>query len=543
MVQYQPVQLPLSAPESQNPNSALDMSRENSPQPQGIDPTSLVTAPMNNLYDLTRLKNLRNNLSSKPQASPIEKDFISQGVISMAIAEFLFNRFLECNNRMLWDGLLLVHETLDSVRRSSTLLAAAILTVGALHTPNQTDAFHQCYNVFVSLASAVALSRYHSLDDVRALCIGAFYLANLSWKLSGLATRIAAEMGLHQSFHQLMQGDPTRMEHVRVWYATYVCDHQFSIAHGRPPAAVDDESVRNIRQFLQLDQTCPGDVRLAAQVDLFRILTEAYMKFGSDPNRVLDDEDMNKLHAFNRAVEEWQLEWVPRSSDCPFLGTYPSKALDLYSHFARFQLNSLALCSVSYLGIDAASMDALSPAHIQAANCALSAAADTLRAFGDGPDRGRVFCNVPIFTFTMVAFCATFLLKITATWGRDVTRGLAKEKGLNIPDVDNVRLVESLTLKLSIYATQLNAKHLAEHIADGLDGMLVKYRDLLVRTRLCNPLLTSHSPPATNQEVSGENAVWTGEYNLHNLGGTFGFGLDETLLGQMAEDSFEMWSQ
>ncbi|RAK95677.1 fungal specific transcription factor domain-containing protein [Aspergillus ibericus CBS 121593] len=518
------------------------MSRENSPQPQENGPTGLVTAPMRSLYELTRLKNLRNNPAWKPKASLIDDDFISQGVVSVDEAEFLFTRFVESNNRMLWDGALLLHQSLDSVRRSSTLLTAIILTVGALHTPEQTEAFHHSYDVFVSLASSLSLARHHSLDDIRALCIGAFYLANLSWKLSGQATRIAAESGLHQSYHRLMQGETNQMEHVRLWYATYVCDHQFSIAHGRPPAAVDDESIRNIEQFLQQSESTNGDARLAAQVSLFTTLTEAYMAFGSDLNRPLDQEDLQNMRTFNVAVEQWRLQWVPRSKNCASLGSYPSKALILYYHFARFQLNSLALRRVASPG--ASGLETLSLDHREAANTAIAAAMATLTLILEETDLRIAFPSVPIFTYTMVAFCATFLLKMAATWGRDNAGGGDGNNrlGLTINTRDIVSLVQQSADMLSGVAASLNEKHLAKHIAAGMLEMLQQFHALDKDTQHTD-LLAVDMNAIPMVQGPDDNAFWAGEYNWHDLGGTFGFGLDETLLGQMAADNFELWPQ
>ncbi|QRD89621.1 putative L-lactate dehydrogenase [Aspergillus flavus] len=408
----------------------MDMSRENSPQPQEENSSGLVTVPMRNLYELTRLKNLRVNAGWRPNSSLIQDDFISQGVVTLAEAEYLFDRFMRINNRLLWDGILPFHHTLDSVRRASTLLAAVVLTIGALHTPGKTEAFHQSYDVFVSLVCGSSLSRNHSVDDVRALCIGAFYLANLSWKLSGQATRIAAEIGLHQSYQKLIQGDNTQRDRVCLWYATYVCDHQFSIAHGRPPAAVDDESIRNIERFMHTTEVHPGDARLAAQVALFAILTEAYVAFGNELDRPLEDKDFDKLWVSNVAIDQWRLHWQPRSKDCAALGSYPSKALVLYYHFARFQLNSLALRGINPSGLtsnpELTSKSPLSLAHREAANAAIAAATSTLTLILEDDDLRRAFPGVPIFTYTMVAFCATFLLKMAATWGKTSTQfGLA----------------------------------------------------------------------------------------------------------------------
>ncbi|KAB8251834.1 hypothetical protein BDV35DRAFT_297464 [Aspergillus flavus] len=538
---------PRPCSESHNVNqpsmAPMDMSRENSPQPQEENSSGLVTVPMRNLYELTRLKNLRVNAGWRPNSSLIQDDFISQGVVTLAEAEYLFDRFMRINNRLLWDGILPFHHTLDSVRRASTLLAAVVLTIGALHTPGKTEAFHQSYDVFVSLVCSSSLSRNHSVDDVRALCIGAFYLANLSWKLSGQATRIAAEIGLHQSYQKLIQGDNTQRDRVCLWYATYVCDHQFSIAHGRPPAAVDDESIRNIERFMHTTEVHPGDARLAAQVALFAILTEAYVAFGNELDRPLEDKDFDKLWVSNVAIDQWRLHWQPRSKDCAALGSYPSKALVLYYHFARFQLNSLALRGINPSGLtsnpELTSKSPLSLAHREAANAAIAAATSTLTLILEDDDLRRAFPGVPIFTYTMVAFCATFLLKMAATWGKTST-----QFGLAVNTRHIVSLVQSSADMLADVAMSLNERHLAKHIATGMLEMLQQFRALdESEINDLNDRIEGgdrNHLPALPSETNDVNAFWAGDYNFYDLGGTFGFGLDETLLGQMAADNFEL---
>jgi hypothetical protein len=81
-------------------------------------------------------------------------------------------------NHYLWVGLEEIHSSLTSVRKSSQLLAATILTVTALHIPTSADTFDKCYDEFLSLVSSSMFSRYHSIDDVRGLCIAAFWLSD-----------------------------------------------------------------------------------------------------------------------------------------------------------------------------------------------------------------------------------------------------------------------------------------------------------------------------------------------------------------------------
>lgn len=187
--------------------------------------TSLVTAPMGSLYEVTQLSENREN-SPRQQFAPdqaLVTDFISRGVVDLQEAEELFYHFDQVLNRYLWDGALLAHKDLTSVRRSSSMMSAAILAVTALHMPTKERMFDTCYTEFAKLASESMLGHHHTMDDVRALCIGAFWLADVSWKLSGYAVRIATERNLHQFYRKAVAGSPEHKEQARLWYLLYVC--------------------------------------------------------------------------------------------------------------------------------------------------------------------------------------------------------------------------------------------------------------------------------------------------------------------------------
>ena len=302
---------------SNGPGPGMDVTREPSQEPDLQDP-ELVPAPMRSLYEVTKLRNFRNNFVGTPKVTMLEEDFISRGLVSLHEAEELFAYFSRTMNQLLWGGIILVHHDLTSVRRASTLLSAAVLTVAALHIPNRTDTLNRCYGEYVSLVSSMSLSRAHTLDDIRALCVGAFWLSELSWKLSGHAVRIATELGLHQSYQKLIRGHTDQYERAQLWYLLYVCDHHFSIAYGRPPVMHEDVAMKNHETFLQSPIVVAGDVRLLAQVALFMILTEAYRTFGSDTEQPMSEEDFGQLRMYNVAVDQWRLLWQPRSGISPF---------------------------------------------------------------------------------------------------------------------------------------------------------------------------------------------------------------------------------
>ena len=115
-------------------------------------------------------------------ASP--PDFISRGVISLQQAELLFNMYHQRLDHFLY-RILGHHDSLLSVRQSSPLLTAAICSVAALHSDEAGHLFGPCYTVFKTTVTSQLFSRQNNLDDVRGVCIGAFWLSQLSWTLVG----------------------------------------------------------------------------------------------------------------------------------------------------------------------------------------------------------------------------------------------------------------------------------------------------------------------------------------------------------------------
>jgi hypothetical protein len=439
---------------------------------QADDP-GLVQAPMSNLYELTRALKSSSTEANALQNSAIEQDLISRGILTIDRGEQLFGRFMKNHHQLLWGGIIIPYKTLDEVRRASVLLSTAIFTVASLHSPGGggPGTLQRCYDTFVSLVSSTSLSRNHNLDDVRALCLGAFYLPNLSWRLSGQAARMAAEMNIHQSFNKLMNGDMRHAERVRLWYALFVCDRHFSIAYGRPSAMNDDAAIRGVERFITSPASVSGDVRISAQVALFKILSEAYMEFGSDQNQPLSEKDLEKLRMFNLEIDQWRLLWQPRSLDSPAIGSYPSKGVVLYYHFARFQLNSLALRGVQW-----PTNEPLWLNRREAAMAAISAAVSTLICILSEEDIRKALNGVPLFTHTMVAFCATFLLKIAGIWSRGGD-ALSQALGLGFNLSEVVSLTRRSADLLSEVAEDVSEKHMTRLIVAGI-------RELLQRVNL-----------------------------------------------------------
>lgn len=289
-------------------------------------------------------------------------------------------------------------------------------------------------------------------------------------------------------------------------------------------------------------------MRLLAQVALFKVLTEAYMEFGSDPEQPLGERDFQQLRMFNFAIEQWRLTWQPRCEDSAIIGSYPSKGIVLYYHFARFQLNSLALRALP--SPSATSSESLSYDRREAANIAISAATGTLTLIFEEPDLRRAMVGVPLFTHTMVAFCATFLLKMARTWGvvaqtasPEWTTEQPAGLGLNF----NIAQVLSLSRRsanlLSKISESLNEKHLIRYIVRGIRELL-KFFDApeTPRANAASTHIHNQAPPEPvrmmNSGIQDINGL-----NMYDLIGSYGFGFDdEPFLEQPAPNDFDLWS-
>ncbi|KAL4810023.1 transcriptional activator of proteases prtT [Aspergillus unguis] len=502
-----------SPPDVKPDGPGLVVTREPSQEPD-LQDRELVPAPMRSLYEVTKLRDLRHNHIEQPKSTLLEEDFLSRGVISLQEAEELFAYFSRTMNQLLWGGIILVHRDLTGVRRASSLLAAAVLTVAALHIPNRTETLNRCYGEYVALVSSMSLTRAHTLDDVRALCVGAFWLSELSWKLSGHAVRIATELGLHQSYQKMMRGHTDQYERAQLWYLLYVCDHHFSIAYGRPPVIHEDMAIKNYETFLQSPMVVPGDIRLMAQVALFMILTEAYRIFGSDTERALTEEDFGQLRVYNVAIDQWRLLWQPRSADSPYVRTYPAKGVVLHYHFAKFQLNSLSLRALSPTNTPVFSMD-----RKESANIAISSAMACLNMVLEEQDIRDAIVGVPIFTHTMVTFSAVFLLKVAVNWN---SAYLSLDSGL-------VRSLVERVIDL-LNCVSAGERHLTRHIARGLSKMLERFD----AWDMANGGAAGVMGDRANSGVpGGANAMAQGfppPDLIYDMVGTYGFGLDENLL-------------
>jgi hypothetical protein len=341
---------PTSQPGTNIPDTAAQTTRENSrdPNPEGQGEHEMAPAPMGSLYEVTQLNTLRSRLkygdpARRNSKKNMEADLVALGILTVAEAEEMLSLFKTSLSRYLFDATIQESRTLLSVRESSTLFFTAIVTVTSLHIPGKERIHEQSAKHLRELIAASFFDRFHTLEDIRALCIAAFWLPDLSWKLSGHCVRMATELNLHQAFYKALYSlkqSPSEREHAferaRLWYLLYVLDHHFSIAYGRPPVTAELQAIKEFEVFLNAPECTTSDRRVLSQVTLFIILSKAYNHFGLEAERLMEGDDATLLthQRFIEDLDRWRYQFRHALLRDPHVGDYPAVGkVDLFLIF------------------------------------------------------------------------------------------------------------------------------------------------------------------------------------------------------------------
>ena len=110
-------------------------------------------------------------------------DLVTRGLISQHILEKHFDFYQKRLNPYIYHPLTDVDTVAHLLKRSSLLLTAICATAAFCAG---SDDYDTCLEIFMNEVSAETFSHVHSFDDVRALCIGAYWLGKESSALSAL---------------------------------------------------------------------------------------------------------------------------------------------------------------------------------------------------------------------------------------------------------------------------------------------------------------------------------------------------------------------
>jgi len=245
-------------------------------------------------------------------------DMITKGLMSAETAEYLLQRYLTSLDPFLY-GIVSHLKDLESVRKASPTLLAAICAVAALHSVEDKDIFEICNKEYRYLVAS-SLFEKQNIEFLRALCVGSFWLLNASRILSSDAVRRAADMRLHRHFYRLT--DPSSLktpeqiyearDRVKLWYLLFICDQHLSILHNRDCLTRQEQDIIERRDsFLIGDNVARQDVRVISQVSLLRIMGQIRDVLGAEGSAPLPKSMAVQLTHFLRELDQWYSQFLP----------------------------------------------------------------------------------------------------------------------------------------------------------------------------------------------------------------------------------------
>ena len=406
-------------------------------------------------------------------------DLVTRGLISQHTLEKHFQFYHKCLNPYIYHPLTNVDTVADLLKRSSLLLAAICATAAFCAG---SDDYEACLEMFINDVSATTFSHTHSFDDVRALCIGAFWLGKESSALSALgemnpqemlpsqthnktdvkiAVRIAGELNLHRCLTKMPHMEKSCYDRTRLYLLVYICDHQTSLSHGRPPMTRENRTLKEPRTLLDSKFSTSLDLQLISQVELWSISSQVFDSFGAATDSTFISRRLSELEYLSDAYERWRREWTAMLETQ--LEAEPSRSaiLDLYFHSARLYLSSHI-----FRGPEqdfARPEDTLNTLDRWAHSATQSALSMVYRM--TEMNEAQVSSRLPFYFSTTIAFASIFLLRGPCHTLYHVDRDRA------------MQYLQALDRLASSPSANLNALHPVSNIAKSLKVALVGWRE------------------------------------------------------------------
>ncbi|KAF1955292.1 hypothetical protein CC80DRAFT_415897 [Byssothecium circinans] len=464
--------------------------------------------PIESLYQITRLRALRSDDAGGEDRPPFQitsktpvDDFISNGFVSAEDATRLVTLYLGRIDHFMYNiGGGGKYRDLESLRRGCPILTACVCAVAALHDPMSNHLYGVCKREFQRLMAASMFERRINRDQMRAMCIGAYWLHDISWTLSGYAIRRATEVSLSSNFHRVLAtGSEEAMECMRIWYILYICDHHLSILYGRPSIVREDGSISGWEQLTKTPVFNESDKRMVSQMALLIIMSNVREIFGPDTGEPVPQAFAPQLANFSRQIDQWMGYWNTQLlQDRQFIGEFPKKGVILHAHLAKLRLHSHV-----FRGLKGGSV----PPHFQeSAAEAVSAATSTIEMLLTDYDIREGLVGIPHYLHSMIAFACVFLLKIAA-----------QHSGQYIEDM----VIYDLTSKAvqQFRSTAVGKWHLVHLMADGLEKMiLARTRPMATGSLNGNDQTDLDRNMGINSTISPTANVYEGAF----MGGAFG---------------------
>ena len=437
----------------------------------------------------------------------VEQDVITRGVVSLEEAQNYLDVYQKRLDHFCY-RIIGVRRSLQQVRTASPLLLAAICAVGALHLASPH--FEKCHQEFASIAAAQTFSCRYDEDDVRGLCVGAFWLSSISWTCIGAAVRISTEMQLHRSIFKALTGDRRHYLRARLYYLVWVCDHHFSIVYGRPPMTRQDDAIRASSQFLETEHAVEDDARLISQVHYWVVGGDIYESFGVDVDRPLNLQMIERLRRYAIKLDNIRADWTERFSYNKYVGNYPRKGVNLHCHFAKLYLYSLAFRGIGKPGFRApeVSLDI-----DELANSAVLSATAIIRAVVSDSEIQSFLNGLPTYFDVMIAFAVVFVLKVSTKYATSVPI-----------DTSEIRsLVAQLVEVLKAVTSSMHPRHLLVSVAKGCERLLESCSTPEMQGPVPANTHVTMSQPTFDEGLYDTSSAWNGQSFDNFFMGEFDF--------------------
>ncbi|KAL1612673.1 hypothetical protein SLS60_000902 [Paraconiothyrium brasiliense] len=357
------------------------------------------------------------------------------------------------------------------------------------------------------------------------MCIGAYWLHDISWTLSGYAIRRATEANLSANYHRLLsKGGEEDLDSMRIWYVLYICDHHLSILYGRPSIVREDITISGWEKLMKVPGFAESDKRLVSQMALLTMMSNVRELFGPDTGEPVPQAFAPQLTNYSRQIDQWMGYWTTELLKLhQHIGEFPTKGVILHHHLAKLHLHSHVFRGLKGTPV---------PPHFQgSASAAVSAATSTVEMLLADYDIRESLVGIPHYLISMIAFACVFLLKVAS-----------QHSGQYIDDT----VVYDLTTKAvqQFRATSVGKWHLVHMMAEGLEKLVASRttkptanhdQRILPATSQAGPAF-EHSPHMTSMAAS--NGFYEGDPLNNGFEEDFGLGTSSFLSIQPGELDF-----
>lgn len=290
-------------------------------------------------------------------------DLVTKGLVSLDLTERLVQRYLKHFDRFLY-GIARHYHNATEVRKASSTLLAAMCAVCTFHDLEQKDLFAVCYREYRALVSA-SLFEKRSIEYLRALCIGTFWLLDSSRILLSDAVRRSADCRLHSHFRRLpiastqLQGtfsmsppsvatagatttdrsmsgeklgeskDDDARDKMRLWYLLFISDRHLTILHNRDSLIWQEKEAIDGRDLFLANHQHGGvpaetsnlDVRLMSQVSLLVIMGHIRDVLGGrEQGGPVPKSFTVQFSHFAQEIDQWYTKFLPSFGKSPVSG-------------------------------------------------------------------------------------------------------------------------------------------------------------------------------------------------------------------------------